>query len=170
VPRKQTLRQKAADTPLARWLVDLAESRGWTSGRQAALYLGVNHATLWTWLHGTLEPDLDSQAHLHEVTGESAERIAELVRATQAAKRTPAARYRTSGRRATASLTVMNTPVDDTARLGVEVAYALARGEQTEEEEAYMRRFVAEVTRRRASLEGRDEPTGSDPPGAGYPA
>lgn len=89
VARRNSLRQSAVDTPLARWLVDYAEARGWTSGRQAALSLrdaagaGINPAVFGTWLRGEFEPDTANQQHLAEATGVPLAAIAELVRRTK---------------------------------------------------------------------------------------
>lgn len=81
--RRRSLGRGAADTPLARWLVDYGDARGWTSGRQAAAYLGVNQSALATWLRGEGEPSAESQIQLAEATGVPFAEIAELVRRTK---------------------------------------------------------------------------------------
>lgn len=80
---RYALRQTAADTPLARWLVELAERRGWASGRQAAKYLGVNQASFATWLRGEFTPSHESQQRLAERAGETLETIARLAAASR---------------------------------------------------------------------------------------
>src|SRR6185295_12749855 len=84
---RRSLRQSAADTPLARWLVDYGESRGWETGRQAAKYLGVKQAAFSTWLRGEMEPDRANQEQLAVGTGEPLSVIADLVRRTKEQKR-----------------------------------------------------------------------------------
>lgn len=74
---RRTLRSAAADLPLARWLVDYGEARGYTSGRQMALYLKINPAVFGTWLRGEFEPDGVNQERLAEATGERLERAIE---------------------------------------------------------------------------------------------
>lgn len=91
---RRPLRQSAADTPLARWLVALAEKRGWTSGRQAAKYLGVNQAAFATWLRGEHTPDDESQQQLVEASGESPETIARLALDSRLIARHPTERGR----------------------------------------------------------------------------
>lgn len=83
---RRSLRQSAADTPLARWLVEYGESRGWATGRQAAKYLGVKQAAFSTWLRGEVEPSREYQDQLAAATGRSPAFVAELVRQTKAEK------------------------------------------------------------------------------------
>jgi transcriptional regulator with XRE-family HTH domain len=78
-----SISQGAADTPFVRWLLELAEKRGWTSGRQAAKYLGVNQAAFATWLRGDFTPNGESQMRLAERTGETVGVIAGLVAASR---------------------------------------------------------------------------------------
>lgn len=78
-----SLRRGAADTPLVRWLIEIAEERGWTSGRQAAKYLKVNQAAFATWLRGDFTPGPESQERLAETTGEPVEKIMRLVAETK---------------------------------------------------------------------------------------
>jgi transcriptional regulator with XRE-family HTH domain len=78
-----SISQGAADTPFVRWLLEIAETRGWTSGRQAAKYLGINQAAFATWLRGDFTPNSESQARLAEKTGEPYETIARLVAASR---------------------------------------------------------------------------------------
>lgn len=94
---KRSLRQSAVDLPLAGWLVEYGEARNWTSGRQMAGRLGINPAVFGTWLRGEYEPDASNQEQLHTATGETRERIAELVRLTKAAKAERAGRALTNG-------------------------------------------------------------------------
>lgn len=75
-----SLNQTTASTPFVRWLADLAAERGWTSGRQAAKYLGVNQAAFATWLRGEYLPDAASQEQLARGARVSPDVVAELVR------------------------------------------------------------------------------------------
>lgn len=83
---RRSLRQSAADTPLAQWLVEYGESRGWTAGRQAAKYLGVKQAAFSTWLRGEVEPSREYQEQLATATGQPLAFIVDLVRRTKALK------------------------------------------------------------------------------------
>lgn len=78
-----SLTRGAADTPLVRWLLEVAEKHGWTSGRQAAKYLGVNQAAFATWLRGDFTPGIDSQERLAASTGEPLEKVMRLVAETR---------------------------------------------------------------------------------------
>ena len=85
---RSSISQSAADTPLARWLVELAERRGWRSGRQMALYLKVNQAAVSTWLRGEVEPDRISQERLAQGAGVTVAEVADLVWRTKSQKQT----------------------------------------------------------------------------------
>ena len=86
VPRRK-LQDRVGSGAFARWLLQVAESHRWGSGRQAAIYLGVNHQTFGSWLDGTGWPDPDSQALLADKTGESIQKIAAMVAADKATER-----------------------------------------------------------------------------------
>lgn len=83
---RRSLRQSAAETPLAQWLVEYGEGRGWETGRQAAKYLGVKQAAFSTWLRGEVEPGRDYQEQLAAKTGQPVAFFANLVRLTKAWK------------------------------------------------------------------------------------
>src|SRR5690348_7527007 len=82
----RSLRQLAAETPLAEFLADVGEDRGWTTGRQAAKYLGVKQAAFSTWLRGEVEPGREYQEQLAAATGKSLAFIADLVQRTKMLK------------------------------------------------------------------------------------
>lgn len=83
---RYSLAQSAADTPLAQWLVGVADRHGWRSGRQAALYLGVRQSAFSTWLRGTHEPDRLHQERLAEAAGVDVGVVADLVWRTKSQK------------------------------------------------------------------------------------
>lgn len=76
----------AADTPLAQWLASLARERGWRSGRQAALYLGVRQPAFWTWWRGEIEPERRNQELLAAGAGVPLAEVADLVLRTKSQK------------------------------------------------------------------------------------
>lgn len=166
---RSSFSQSAADTPFARWLVGVAESRGWRSGRQAALYLGVNQAAVSTWLRGEVEPDRISQERLARATGTPVEEIADLVWRTKSQKQRLTVgdlqRMRAQEERTPASLEErlerIERRLEGIDRIERHVAEGLTRGE--------MQAILAEFIRKRDAgelpeeyLDDPDEPEAAD--------